>query len=68
MKLSSRLFLIALTFISSIITHNAIADTPKKETGFSIENIDTSVKPQDNFYRFANGNWLKNAVIPDDNV
>lgn len=68
MKLSSRLFLIALTSVSFTITNKAIADTPKKETGFSINNIDTSIKPQDNFYQFANGNWLKNAVIPDDNV
>ncbi|BAQ65602.1 M13 family metallopeptidase [Geminocystis sp. NIES-3709] len=68
MKLSSRLFLIALTSLSFTITNKAIADTSKKETGFSINNIDTSVKPQDNFYQFANGNWLKKAVIPDDNV
>lgn len=68
MKLSCRLFLIALTSLSFTITNKAIADTPKKETGFSVKNIDTSVKPQDNFYQFANGNWLKNAVIADDNV
>lgn len=29
-------------------------------------NFDQSVKPQDDFYRFANGTWLKNTAIPAD--
>ncbi len=30
------------------------------------KNIDTSVKPQDDFYKFANGHWLKNNPIPPE--
>ncbi len=30
----------------------------------AIENMDTTVKPGDNFYKYVNGNWMKNAVIP----
>jgi len=30
----------------------------------STQDIDRSVRPGDDFYRFANGGWLKTAVIP----
>lgn len=29
-------------------------------------NFDRTVKPQDDFYRFVNGTWLKNTAIPAD--
>ena len=36
---------------------NALLDT----TG-----MDTSIHPGDNFFRYVNGTWIKNAKIPDD--
>jgi putative endopeptidase len=35
-------------------------------SGFDTSQINRSVKPQDNFYEFAVGNWLKNNKIPDE--
>lgn len=36
----------------------------QKNIQFNKDDIDLSVRPQDDFYEFANGMWLKNAVIP----
>lgn len=32
--------------------------------GINVENLDRSVSPKENFYRFANGGWLKRNPIP----
>ena len=34
--------------------------------GIALENMDTSVKPGDNFFRYVNGNWLNSTEIPAD--
>lgn len=32
--------------------------------GIDLGNLDTSVRPQDDFFRFVNGGWLDNVVLP----
>jgi endothelin-converting enzyme/putative endopeptidase len=34
--------------------------------GIEVSHIDRSAKPGDNFYEYANGEWLKHAQIPPD--
>ena len=34
--------------------------------GFDPKNIDSAVRPQDDFYLYANGGWLKQHTIPAD--
>ena len=34
-------------------------------SGIQMEDLDTSVRPGDDFYQYANGGWLKNHPIPD---
>jgi putative endopeptidase len=42
-------------------------DAAKTEThGIAVENMDPSVKPGDDFYDYANGNWIKRTEIPPD--
>ncbi|ACO32658.1 peptidase, M13 family [Acidobacterium capsulatum ATCC 51196] len=36
--------------------------------GVAVDHIDHSVKPGNNFYEYANGEWLKHTVIPPDRV
>ncbi|MGH7174966.1 MAG: M13 family peptidase, partial [Minisyncoccia bacterium] len=38
----------------------------KKNWGFDTRDIDRSVRPQDDFYRYANGGWMKANKIPHD--
>lgn len=38
----------------------------KKVPGIILANMDTTVSPKENFYKFVNGNWMKNNTIPDD--
>lgn len=39
-------------------------DTIKRTVFFDKTGMDTTVKPGDNFFNYANGNWMKNTVIP----
>jgi putative endopeptidase len=38
----------------------------EKIPGIAIENMDTSVKPTDDFFRHVNGTWIDSTEIPDD--
>ncbi|MEJ7611553.1 MAG: M13 family metallopeptidase N-terminal domain-containing protein [Ferruginibacter sp.] len=40
--------------------------TTARTVFFDKAGMDTTVSPGDNFYNYANGNWVKSAVIPDD--
>lgn len=47
----------------------AVVEVPRPvlgNYGVATENMDTSVKPGDNFFKYVNGTWLKNTQIPDD--
>lgn len=38
----------------------------KEQKDMLVSNMDTTVNPADDFFDFANGRWLKNNPIPDD--
>ncbi len=37
----------------------------KQMTSVNWDGMDTTVAPQEDFYRFANGNWIKNNPVPE---
>ena len=38
----------------------------KNPGGIDLSLMDTEVRPQDDFYNYVNGTWMKNTRIPDD--
>lgn len=47
----------------------ASLESPRYGTwGFDLSGMDTSVKPGDDFYKYANGAWDAKTVIPADRV
>lgn len=43
---------------------NSTADAPKRTVFFDKSGMDTTVKPGDNFFLYANGKWIKDTKIP----
>jgi len=54
---------LAATVAAGPPTKSAAAP-PQKGVGITIANIDPSVKPCEDFFHYASGNWLKNNPIP----
>lgn len=57
--------LLAAVFLSLVALFAQQAAAPETH-GIVVANIDRSVKPGDNFYEFANGDWIKRTQIPPD--
>lgn len=54
--------------IAVVVLLASCKDTVNKETKADIllANIDTTVSPAEDFFQYANGGWIKNNPIPDD--
>lgn len=53
----------ALVFVFASVAFLSTAATPVPQN-VETQDMDGSVKPGDDFYRYANGNWLKAVTIP----
>ncbi|RUA27784.1 MAG: M13 family peptidase, partial [Bacteroidetes bacterium] len=52
--------------VAKHVTKNKNMEKEAIEKGIDLANLDTSVKPGDNFFQYANGGWLKANPIPDE--
>lgn len=59
-----RVLLCGITFLFLLIADFTIAQESKNFKFIDPANMDLSVKPGDNFYLYANGNWIKNNPVP----
>jgi putative endopeptidase len=55
---------ISVSSVTFLIVH--AQETVKETHGIAVANMDRSVKPGDNFYFYANGDWIKRTEIPAD--
>ncbi|OGX85792.1 peptidase M13 [Hymenobacter lapidarius] len=55
---------LAVLGLGSLVATTAVGQTTQKGVGITIANIDQSVKPCEDFFHYASGNWLKNNPIP----
>ena len=58
-------YLSAATCLSILAAFAQQAPAPETH-GIVVANLDRSVKPGDDFYHFANGDWIKRTEIPPD--
>ena len=57
-----------LAFVCALValTVSAQPASAPETHGIVVANMDQSVKPGDDFYRYANGDWIKRTEIPPD--
>ena len=60
----SGLLVAAIAF--STACQSSSEEAPADPVGISLADMDTTVSPSDDFYRFANGGWLERTEIPAD--
>lgn len=57
---------VTMCLAGSAIAGFAQDATGSESHGISVANMDRSVKPGDDFYHYANGDWIKRTEIPPD--
>ncbi|UOE39206.1 M13 family metallopeptidase [Chryseobacterium oryzae] len=67
-RLTFSLFLLAGVCSQSTLTAQTKSTqaTAQKDNGLDISLMDQSVRPQDDFYNYVSGSWMKTAKIPAD--
>lgn len=57
---------IKMTFLAVVVLMASCAKKEELTSGINKKNMDTKVKPGDNFANYVNGSWLKTMKIPAD--
>ena len=62
----STIFLLIIAGAICMFTGCSNKNEEEKVVSFDLSGLDTTVSPQEDFYHYAVGNWLKNNPIPED--
>jgi putative endopeptidase len=52
----------------ALLSATIVAGQSPLTSGLNLDNIDRTIRPQDDLFRYANGRWLATMEIPDDRV
>jgi putative endopeptidase len=66
MKINPKHLKLPLIAASALLLHACNKKEEPMLSGIILKNMDTLVKPGDNFEAYVNGTWIKNNKIPDD--
>ncbi len=61
-----RRMLLASLVVPACISIVRGADAPASRSGIDTSGFDKAVRPQDDFFRYVNGSWIKRTEIPPD--
>ena len=70
MKKANAIAILILSMMTAGCGQKAVeTPEPKREVfpALELSNMDTTINPADDFYRYCNNNWLKNNPIPEEN-
>lgn len=56
----------AVTPMVNTVDAEKLSNPVKLSSGVDLQYVDETVRPQDDFYRYVNGKWLKEYVMPAD--
>lgn len=66
MKFTLKIIFFTLLLIQIACSNNKTnTNNAPKKAYFDYTGMDSTIKPSDNFFLYANGKWMKTAKIPD---
>ena len=60
------LFIVLAILVLTVSCKNEKQSEVEKIPGIIVENMDNSIRPNDDFFKHVNGSWLDKTEIPDD--
>ena len=57
-----------IVLAAAIVLMSSVVNGQELSSGIDINNLDTSIRPGDNFYQYAAGGWLKSHPLDDEHT
>ncbi|HZX73130.1 MAG TPA: M13 family peptidase, partial [Cyclobacteriaceae bacterium] len=64
--MKNALYFLSLSLIIAACSTNKPEDQTEEVHALDLSNMDSTVRPQDDFFRYVNGGWINRTDIPSD--